>query len=87
MGFEPIENDRVVMDVQWLFGANDSEASANVIAQADGYRWIAIEVVVGVGCINGIVVDLDGGETYVFSSSCERISSTMCLINSLLRTV
>ena len=37
VGFEPIENDCVVVDVQWLFCASDSEASANVIAQTDGY--------------------------------------------------
>ena len=36
-GFEPIENDCVVVDVQWQFCASDSEASANVIAQTDGY--------------------------------------------------
>ena len=37
VGFEPIENDCVAVDVQWLFCASDSEASANVIAQTDGY--------------------------------------------------
>ena len=49
----------MVVDAQWLFCASDSEASANVIAQTDGYRWIALEVVIGVGCTNGVVVDLD----------------------------
>ena len=38
MGFEPIEHDGVVAYVQWLFCANDTEASANAIDQADGNR-------------------------------------------------
>ena len=59
MGFEPIEHDCVVAYVQWLFSANDTKASANVVAQTDGKRRKAFQVVVGVGCTYGIVVDLD----------------------------
>ena len=49
MGSKPVDNDRVVANVQWLLCANNSEASANVIAQADGDRRQAFEVLDGVG--------------------------------------
>ena len=59
MGFEPIEHDCVVAYVQWLFCANDTKASANVVAQTDGNRRKAFKVFVGAGCTYGIVVDVD----------------------------
>ena len=58
VGFEPIENDRVVANVQWLVCANNSEAAASVIAQADGYRRKALKVIVGVGCTYGVMADV-----------------------------
>ncbi len=63
MGFQHIEHDCVVANVQRLFCADNSKASANVIGQTDGDRRKAFYVDIGVGCTYGAVVDLDGGNT------------------------
>ena len=65
MGFEPFEDDCVVVYVQLLSCANSSKASANIFAQADGDRRRAPKVTVSMGCTNGVVVDVERGETDV----------------------
>ncbi len=59
MGVAPVKHDRMVTNVQRLFRAVKTKASANVIPQPHGNGRSASGVVVGVLDTDRVVVDLD----------------------------
>ena len=62
MDVAPVKNDCMVTNVQRLFRAVKTKASADVVPQPYGNRRGANEVVVCVGGTDRVVVDLDGRE-------------------------
>ena len=64
MGPDPIENQRVIVDVQRLLSTVNTKATANVVSQTYRNRRSADKVVVCMGGTSGVVVDLDRCEKY-----------------------